>query len=397
METVASVENLGDLASSVDSCCQGAADCVAETSVELERLNDAADANLSSATQALEEARGEVARLQQRIDSLQQSLDSADEESRDDISNDLSAAEADLDQANEVLAQREERHEKAAGAVRKAGELRERFLQASRTSMNRLAGLEQDCVARLNRACEALERYAAEHPTSTTAMFNNWISWKPGKSDLVSPGTLAARLHLSPPLLQKMAEYEAERDPHFRTKLEEYGKKWSTAGSLGERKRLLTQARINLSGEFSERIVKAAFRPLGDVSTQCRTYFDDGRYTKTDLMVRNLRAPVVLGRGDRSFAPKGGSLALEVKAGKADYLYAQGNHMEFQAGGHRSANASATICTADIHDMSEDAERGLRDRMRDAGSPMLAMLPRKSDIDHAIYEAIAYGIGKDRA
>ena len=66
----------------------------------------------------------------------------------------------------------------------------------------------------------------------------------------------------------------------------------------------------------------------------------------------------------------------------------------FQAGGHRAANASATICTADIHDLPETEERELRDRLRTAGSPMLGMLPRKRDIDRALYEAIVYGIGK---
>ena len=193
-----------------------------------------------------------------------------------------------------------------------------------------------------------------------------------------------------------MVAYESERDPRFRERIEDYGRRYAATQSLDERKAILRQAHINASGELSERIVSAAFRPLGDVSTQGRTVFEDGRYTKTDLTVRNLRAPVLLGRGDRAFAPKGGSLALEVKAGQAPYLRQQADHLVFQAGGHRAANASATICTADIHDLPADDERELRDRVRVAGSPLIGMLPRKRDIDRAIDEAIAYGIGKSK-
>ena len=258
----------------------------------------------------------------------------------------------------------------------------------------RMQTLGEACAARVRHASETLEKYIAEHPGSAAATFADWIRWMPSTSAPIRPDTLAARIKNVN--LREMLAYEAGRDPRFRAKIEDYGRRWVAAPTLTQKASVLRQARINGSGELAERVVAAVFRPIGDVSTQPRTVFDDGRYTKTDLVVSNLRVPVIFGRGDRAFAPKGGSLALEVKAGQASYLRSQGDHLVFQAGGHRSANASATVCTADIHDLPEAHERELRDRLRTAGSPMLGMLPRKRAIDRALYEAIVYGIGKER-
>jgi hypothetical protein len=67
----------------------------------------------------------------------------------------------------------------------------------------------------------------------------------------------------------------------------------------------------------------------------------------------------------------------------------------FQAGGHQKAHASATICTADIHDLTEDEERELREAVRNAGSPIIGMLPRKDEIDQALFDAIVHGEEQD--
>ena len=396
METIASIENLEDVSSALAAGGENASAAAHETEVDLGRLQDSADTALRSTEQAVEEARAEVVRLESLVDSLE-----AQEASRHDEGDDgdscedrLADALAALDDANESLRACEERRERAAETVRKVTELQENFLSASRASLMRMQTLGEACVARVRHAREALENYIAEHPGSTTAAFADWVRWTPPTSAPVRPDVLASRV--GGMNLREALAYEAERDPRFRAKIEDYGRRWAAAPTLAQKVHVLRQARINGSGELAERIVAAAFRPFGDVSTQARTVFDDGRYTKTDLVVRNLRVPVILGRGDRAFAPKGGSLALEVKAGRASYLRSQGDHLVFQAGGHRAANASATICTADIHDLPDAEERELRDRLRTAGSPMLGMLPRKRDIDRALYEAIVYGIGKER-
>ena len=396
METIASIENMDDVYSSLVAEYEDAADAVRETETELGQLQDSADAALCEAEQAVEEARAEVVRLETLVDSLEAKAASHDDEDDDDDSceDELASALAALDAANEVLCECEARREKAAETVRKTAQLRENFLTTSRASMMRMQALGEACAARVRHASETLERYIAEHPGSTAAAFADWIRWTPSTSAPVRPDTLAARI--KDVNLREALAYEAGRDPRFRAKIEEYGRRWAAASTLTQKASVLRQARINGSGELAERVVAAVFRPIGDVSTQTRTVFDDGRYTKTDLVVRNLRVPVILGRGDRAFAPKGGSLALEVKAGQASYLRSQGDHLVFQAGGHRSADAAATVCTADIHDLPEARERELRDRLRSAGSPMLGMLPRKRAIDRALYEAIVYGIGKER-
>ena len=393
METIASIENMDDVASSLAAGSECATDAVRETEVKLEHLVGSAEAALVGAEQALEEARMDVVRLESQVASLEAEASRRDDDDDGDFSGDeLESALEELAAANEVLCGCEERREKAAETARRAGELRERFFTASRASMMRMQVFGEDCANRVRHASDILERYIAEHPGSEVAAFAAWVRWTP--SSPVKPDALAARIKGMN--LRKMLAHEAERDPRFRAKIEEYGRRWAAAPTMAQKVGVLRQARINGSGERAERVVAAAFRPLGDVSTQNRTVFDSGRYTKTDLVVRNLRVPVILGRGERAFAPKGGSIALEVKAGRPSYLRSQGDHLVFQAGGHQAANASATICTADIRDMPEADARELRERLRAAGSPMLGMLPSKRDIDRALYEAIVYGVGKGR-
>ena len=396
METIASIENMDDVASSLAAGYEDAAGAVHDAETELGQLQDSANAALCGAEQAVEEARAEVVRLETLVDSLEKesALHDGEDGGSNSCGDELDSAMEALADANEALRVCEARREKAAEAARRATELHERFMSASRASLMRMQTLGEACAVRVRHARESLEKYIAEHPGSAKAAFADWIRWTPPTSAPVKPDALAARI--SGVNLREALAYEAGRDPRFRAKIEAYGCQWASASTLAQKASVLRQARINGSGELAERVVSAAFRPLGDVSAQARTVFGDGRYTKTDLVVRNLHVPVILGRGDHAFAPKGGSIALEVKAGQASYLRSQCDHLVFQAGGHRSANAASTVCTADLHDLPEAREREMRDRLRMAGSPILGMLPRKRDIDRALYEAIVYGIGKER-
>ena len=81
-------------------------------------------------------------------------------------------------------------------------------------------------------------------------------------------------------------------------------------------------------------------------------------------------------------------MAFEVKCGKAEYLYSQKDHMVFQAEGHKQADAQCTLCSRDIHDMQPEKEKELRDTLRDAGSPMVGMLPSKNEIDQSCLDFI---------
>ena len=60
----------------------------------------------------------------------------------------------------------------------------------------------------------------------------------------------------------------------------------------------------------------------------------------------------------------------------------------FQAGGHRAADASITVCTRDIKDLSPDEQKEIRRKLREAGSPLIGMLPKKDDLDEACKEVL---------
>jgi len=80
-------------------------------------------------------------------------------------------------------------------------------------------------------------------------------------------------------------------------------------------------------------------------------------------------------------AREGNDLAIEVKSGNKDYIFSQKEHMIFQSKGHKNSKISCTITTRDIKDLSEEKELVIRNALKDAGSPIIGMLPAKSEID----------------
>ncbi len=394
--SIASVENLSDLVASLAACRESAEESFREETCELERLVEEADANQREANQALEEASQYVAQCQAEVSRIESEMENADPPDNPGPSqSELDEAQEELDEAKEHERACQARLEEAVALFNQAQAKQDSFLSNGRLSLSRIDELAAQCAARANRAREILEEYLASNPASPVAKFCEWTRWAPTPGRIVDPATLASRLHLPPAQLGQAVSYLKERDPKFKSKLDSYRSRYRSAGGIFEKGTVLRDVSNHGSGEFAERLVELAFRPIGDVSTQDRTYFEDGRYTKTDLYVRNLKVPVLLGRGDRALAPQGGALAIEVKAGHAPYLRAQRDHLVFQAGGHQKASASATICTADIHDLTEEEERELREAVREAGSPVIGMLPRKDEIDQALFDAVVNGEEND--
>ena len=394
--SVASVENLSDLVASLAVCREGAEESFREMSCDLERLVEEAGDNQREASQALEDARERVAQCQAEVDRIESEMEEADPPDNPGPSQgELDAALADLDEAKDHELACRARLDDAVALLHQSLSKQDAFLSNAGRSLSHIDDLAADCAARANHARQILEDYLSANPTSPAAAFCAWTRWTPPSGKVVDPAVLATRLHLTPTQLRQVVSYLEERDPKFKSKIESYRSRYRSAAGVFEKGVVLRDVSNHGSGDFAERLVELAFRPLGDVSTQDRTYFEDGRYTKTDLYVRNLKAPVIFGRGDRAFAPEGGALAIEVKAGHAPYLRAQKDHLVFQAGGHQKAHASATICTADIHDLSEEDERDLREAVRQAGSPIIGMLPRKDEIDQALFDAIVHGEEKD--
>ncbi len=303
----------------------------------------------------------------------------------------FNAAEAALKEADSVLEKAQENRqamEQRVELAKQALDMAEQALEQSKTECAaRFAAVNQSvdvAAGRLTAAQDALNAYLATNPSA--AQFHSWLNWTPAQNGApITPDVLRERMALSAEQQNLLQEYLCDRSPAYHGLVEKYRGEWANAKGDVERNIVDRKARINLSGEFAEQLARHALAPLGvRIETQGRTFVgDSGRYTKTDLIVRDLRFPVVLGRGEGMGAPVGGSMAFEIKCGKADYIYSQKDHMVFQAEGHKKADAHCTLCSRDIHDLSPEKERELRDALRSAGSPMVGMLPQKNEIDQS--------------
>ena len=306
---------------------------------------------------------------------------------------DFEQAQIRLEQAKENRQAMEQRVEHAIRALAMA----EQALEQSREEcVMRLATVSQSvdiATVRLTAAQQALSAYLAINPSAM--QFHTWLKWSPTQhAGPVTPDTLRDRTNLSTEQRRMFQAYLYDRNPAYRRKVDKYRSEWAAARGDTERNIVARNTRIHLSGEFAEQIVRHALAPLGGrIETQGRTFVgDNGRYTKTDLIVTVLRVPVILGRGDGMGAPVGGSMAFEVKCGKAEYLYSQKDHMVFQAAGHKQADAQCTLCSRDIHDLPQEQEKELRETLREAGSPLVGMLPHKNEIDQSCLEMIREGV-----
>ena len=296
----------------------------------------------------------------------------------------LENAKAEFELATQLRQSMEQRTDR----VKQAQSMAEQAAEQARQECNaRLATVDQAVeigAARIHAAQQALDAYLATD--APAAAFHAWLKWNPaGPGALITPDILRDRMNLSSEHRRMLQHYLYERNPAYRNQVDKYRGQWAAAKGDAERNIVARRARIHLSGEFGEQIARHALAPMGGrIETQGRTFVgDNGRYTKTDLLVTGLRAPIVLGRGAGMAAPVGGSMAFEVKCGKAAYLYSQKDHMVFQAEGHKQADAQCTLCSRDIHDLPPEKEKELRDALREAGSPMVGMLPTKNEIDQS--------------
>jgi len=419
--SIGQVENLEDLVRGLQSlrevleaACREQVAVAAQKYAEVRAEVQNSASLLESAIQKEQVAKQNVDVAEGTFDSSQNSLSSAqsslssclaqpydDDERCPDCSGDYSAVaetEAAVEQAHGMLKQARAELEVATGdrismeqcvdLVKQAQARGEHTLeQAQQECSTRLATVDQSIeigTARLCSAQGALDAYLATNPPA--AQFYAWLKWDPVKVGRpVTPDMLRDRMNLSSEQRRFLQEYLYDRNAGYRRQVDGYRNQWAAAEGDAERNIVARKARIHLSGEFGEQVVRYALAPLGGrVETQGRTFVgDNGRYTRTDLLVTDLRVPVILGRGDGMGAHVGDSMAFEVKCGKAEYLYSQKDHMIFQAGGHKQADAQCTLCSRDIHDLSEEKQKELRDALREAGSPMIGMLPRKNEIDQS--------------
>lgn len=213
-------------------------------------------------------------------------------------------------------------------------------------------------TARLNSAQRALDAYLATNPPA--AQFHAWLKWNPAQNGRpVTPDTLRDRMNLSSEQRRLFKEYLYDRNPRIASK-------WISIGSSGQQPMVMQSATSSHVGRAYTLVANLGSKWPGTRTcaswrqdqTQGRTFVgDNGRYTKTDLLITDLRVPVILGRGEGMGAPVGGSMAFEVKCGKAEYLYSQKDHMVFQAEGHKQADAQCIFAQRDIHDLPPEKKR----------------------------------------
>lgn len=242
--------------------------------------------------------------------------------------------------------------------------------------------------------------YMASHTAksdSCTTESNNeeYKEWKEHEQDEkkpITPEDIRVRLNPSKSACIGLLRDLCTKDKLFERSICAYR---TEGGTEDGKKSACLKIRKNMSGRLAEEIVRTALSPFGSkVETQKRYVFDDGTYTKTDLVLSELVAPIILGRGAGMGAREGGSLAVEVKAGQGSYLIQQKGHLIFQAGGHTACDVSCVICTRDVKEIAPNVQKDLREAVRVAGSHMIGMLPYKSWLDE-VCEKFVFGVQND--
>ena len=313
----------------------------------------------------------------------------------------VSEAEAEVEVAEDALNRATERFEKAKEQrfrmerrlelVRQAAHSIHQQRETTRSLCSaRLGAIDSlgDCAAsRIASARNALEEYLAQSPSAAT--FTSWVRWTPVGNRVITPAHLHERLNFSSANLQHFVEHLSDRDPGFRSKLLNYRMELAACRGPVETHAVQLKVRRNFAGDVAERFAIYALKPLaGEVVTQNRTDLPGGGFTKTDFILKNLKVPVILGKGNGMAARVGETIAGEIKCGKASYIFREKDHMVKQSYGHRDAAASITICSRDIKDLAPNEEEELRTALREAGSPLVGMLPRKEEVDRACWLAV---------
>lgn len=237
---------------------------------------------------------------------------------------------------------------------------------------------DRGCI-RLNLAYQDLQKYISRIAPDVRNSLDKWFNDKPEENTPVRPNDIRDKLDVDENVVDAILEYLYATDIGLRANVDSYCNEMRIGNEVGAELKIKKQ----MVGRLCEEIVIRAFKPIStQISTQARESLPDGRYTKVDMIVYGLTNPLILGRGEGMGAREGGSLAVEVKSGHSSYLYQQLSHMQDQAFGHQGCDVSCVICTRDIHDLSPEKESELREKLREAGSPMIGMLPRKDDLDN---------------
>ena len=222
-----------------------------------------------------------------------------------------------------------------------------------------------------------------------TEAYREWRDYRE-TDEIVRPDKIHDRLNPPDDVRMGMLRERYENNPRFRQQVDDFRQKLAS-GDSQQIEYVRRQSKKNMAGQLSEDIIKDALAPLADsTSTQVQQVLEDGGYTKIDLVFEGMKQPTVFGKGQGMMAPKGGSVAIEVKSGQDEYLLAQKPHLDRQVQGHRDYDVSLILCTRDIKDLS--AEQEYRGDIKESGSHIIGMLPRKDEINDVVWRFLNEGV-----
>lgn len=283
----------------------------------------------------------------------------------------------------------EKRYKLAKECVEDAEKMYDRLedeLQRNFYQINQITELQS---LRLDKAYDDLNEYYDRITPSQFNEIKEYNEWQPKEKKPIMPDDIIKRLTVNKNQINYILMDLYINDENFKKLVDKYSLEITTKRDDHTK----IQIKKNISGRISEEIVTRGLKSLGEkIETQSITYTEDGSYTKTDVIIKNLKQPVVLHKGSGMGAREGNDLAIEVKSGNKDYLFSQKSHMVYQSEGHKSSKISCIITTRDIKDLSSEKEEELRKTLRKAGSPIIGMLPRKEEIDDACIEFITLGV-----
>ena len=298
------------------------------------------------------------------------------------------------EQAYEKAKARRERLEKRYELAQKCVKIATQNFQETNSifneTLNKINQNKDNGLFRINRAYEDLKKYLSTLNSSSLNKVTEYINYSYKEKIPVKPDEILRRLNLSSVEMTAILYEKYAKDEKFFNLINNYRKEAKTTS----KEEIITKLKKNLAGNLGEEIVIRAFAPYGEtILTQERKATEDGKYTKTDLILKSLKVPIILGKGEGRGAREGSNLAIEVKTGKSSYLYAQKEHMQFQSLGHLDSKLSCTICSKDIKELSIEKEEELRNAMKNSGSPLFGMLPYKEELDKV---CIDFVFGEDK-
>lgn len=209
----------------------------------------------------------------------------------------------------------------------------------------------------------------------------------------ITPGDFSRRFEAITPHLEEYFRDCCARYPDMNALYEDKLKKLDEARKLGPGavQSVMTQAKRNLAGRFAEQLMTDALAPFFDGAIQNEVAVKVGeRGSRVDRLFEGAKSPIV-GKGGL-FVPKGGSFAVESKAGSAAYIKSQQSHMNFQAkGGGIAADGNAIFTSKNINGLANEVERKLRDSLRD-NAILYKLHPAKADLDRAVLSGLEKAI-----